>query len=437
MRKHRMWMLVSLVAVLALVMAACQAGGEEEVKYDDNASIVVWIDAARKPAADKYLETHPDRAKQVTIEIVDRAEFSAKVLLFNNAGKGWPDVVFAEPSIIMYNADEAHDYPMDLTPWVDKEIIDKFVPGALDPCKSYDGKLLCLRNDIAPNVLWYNKPLMEEFGYALPTTWQEYQDLSDKVAADHPGYLMGSAGAEPRVFFWSSGCPVAQPISETKVVINAMDEKCTRVTKMVDHMLQNGTMSRYDFFDPKFIEEANNNKILMLPGANWMGDFVFGGTADSTYYKTAEHQLAAVQMPIWGPGDDYTSAWGGSSWAVSRHTINPKLAVEVAVYMTTDIEVGKLVGTMPGYGPAADAWKAGMDSNPLYDSNPYDVMVEASAKVNPNFTDTVRYDVISGFKPFLSAIEQGTSTTDSLPEVEKMLKDLAAKEGYTEIVQKP
>ena len=193
--KRGLYLLVSLSIILTLVLAAC--GGAKEttgVKIDENAPVVVWIDAARKPAADKYLETHPDKANLVKIEIVDRGQFAAKVLLFNNTGSGWPDVVFAEPNIVMYNADVAHNFPMDLTEWVDKKIVDAFVPGSLDPCYSSDKKLLCLRNDLAPLVLWYNKPLMDEFGYDVPTTWEEFQALSDKLAAEHPGYVMGSAG---------------------------------------------------------------------------------------------------------------------------------------------------------------------------------------------------------------------------------------------------
>jgi hypothetical protein len=46
---------------------------------------------------------------------------------------------------------------------------------------------------------------------------------------------------------------------------------------------------------------------------------------------------------------------GGSAWSVSRHTVNPKLAVSIAVYMTTDTDA-QIVGTMPAYGPAAEAW---------------------------------------------------------------------------------
>lgn len=437
MSKKSIIAVLSFLAILSLMLTACGAAATEQVKYDDKAPVVVWIDAARKPAADKYLETHPDKKDLVTIEIVDRAEFSQKVLLFNNSGSGWPDVVFGEPNIVMYNADPAHDFPMDLTTWVDKGIVDKFVPGALDPCYSTDKKLLCLRNDLAPNVLWYNKKLMDEFGYAIPKTWQEYQDLSDKLAADHPGYVMGTPGAEPTIFFWSSGCPVAQPLSMSKVVINATDAKCTRVAKLIDHMLANGTLSKFGPFDPKYIELANNNKILMMPGAAWMGDFVFGGKPDSAYYKTAEGQLAAALLPKWdGEDKAYTGNWGGSAWMVSRHTKNPKLAVEIAVYMSTDIEVGKLVGTMPAFGPAAEAWKVGMDTNPLYAMNPFDVMKEASGLVNPKYTDSVRYSLNEGFKPFAAAVEQGLPTEATLADVQAALASLAAKEGY-EVVTAP
>jgi multiple sugar transport system substrate-binding protein len=373
----------------------------------------------------------------VKFEIVDRGQFAAKVLLFNNSGSGWPDVVFAEPNIVMYNADAAHNFPLDLTPWVDKKIVDAFVPGSLDPCYTSDKKLLCLRNDLAPMILWYNKPLMDQFGYQIPTTWEDFIALSDQVAKDHPGYVMGSAGDPAYHYFWPSGCPIAHEINVAKVQINATDPKCVRVAQMIDHMIGNGTMSKYGQFDPKYIEIANNNKILMQFDAAWMGDFVFGGKPDSSYYKTADHQLAAALPLKWKDEDKaYTGAWGGAAWMVSRHTKNPRLAADIAIYMTTDIEVGKLVGTMPAYGPAAEEWQKGMDTNPLYAMNPYDIMKQAAGLVNPAFTDGVRYSIIEGLKPLTTAIEQDKPTEPTLPDCQKALTDLASKEGY-EVVTTP
>jgi len=436
-------LLVNLIIILTIVLCAngCGPKSTTNIEYDSSSPVVVWIDAARKPAADKYLETHPDKANLVSFEIVDRGEFAAKVLLFNNAGSGWPDVVFAEPNIVMYNADEAHDFPMDLTPWVDEKIIKEFVPGALDPCyKTTEGgkELLCLRNDIAPLVLWYNKPLMDQFGYKVPTTWEEYIALSDQVAKDHPGYYLGSAGSPEVNFFWPSGCPMAHEIDAKTVHIDTSDPKCTRVTQMLDHMIANGTLSKYGQFDPKFIEIANNNKLLMIEAANWFGDFVFGGKPDSSYYKTAEHQLAAAMPLKWSEQtNEYNGAWGGSAWMVSKHTKNPELAVSIAVYMTTDIDVGKLVGTMPAYGPAAEEWQKGMDANPLYAMNPYDVMVKASGVINSLYTDKVRYSVSEGIKPLTTAIEQDKPTTDTLPDCQTQLTILAEKEGYKVVTTAP
>src|SRR5687768_10201415 len=104
---------VCLVVVMGIVLTACSAAtGTPQVSvvtatpeatanpYDDTAPITVWIDAARKPMADLWVSTHADQASLVSFEIVDRAQFPSKVLLFNNTGSGWPDAVFAEPSIV-------------------------------------------------------------------------------------------------------------------------------------------------------------------------------------------------------------------------------------------------------------------------------------------------------------------------------------------------
>src|SRR5688572_25301697 len=102
---------VALLVFFGLLAAACGPGATPAIQvsvvtatpeatanpYDDTAPIVVWIDAARKPMADLWSETHADQAGLVSFEIVDRGQFPSKVLLFNNTGRGWPDAIFAEP----------------------------------------------------------------------------------------------------------------------------------------------------------------------------------------------------------------------------------------------------------------------------------------------------------------------------------------------------
>ena len=66
------------------------------------------------------------------------------------------------------------NYLLDLTDKVPQALLDEFYPNANSPCY-VNGKLLCMRNDIAHDVVWYDKPLMESLGAEVPTTWEEYR----------------------------------------------------------------------------------------------------------------------------------------------------------------------------------------------------------------------------------------------------------------------
>src|SRR5579871_5540367 len=254
--------------------------------------ITVWIDSTRQAAVDKYLAANPADASLIKVEIVDRGTFPAKVLLFNNTSSGWPDVVFAEPNLVAEVSDSAHDFPLDLRPYVNDKLMSGFATGANTDCTLPDGTLVCMRNDLAQNVLWYNVPLMKQFGYTVPTTWEDYQALGDKLAKEHPGYLIGAYGDDQAMdtYFWGSGCPTGQVVDPTTVYINTSDAKCTRAAALADDLIANGTLSKANPFDPAFVKEVTAGKLLMIPAASWYGEYIFGGKKDSLYYQTAEGQ---------------------------------------------------------------------------------------------------------------------------------------------------
>ena len=69
--------------------------------------------------------------------------------------------------------------------------LSNFTKGALDPC-TVNGKVYCLRNDLAQNVLWFNKTLMDQFGYTVPDDVGGLPDAQREGGArDHPGYIIG------------------------------------------------------------------------------------------------------------------------------------------------------------------------------------------------------------------------------------------------------
>ena len=83
-------------------------------------------------------------------------------------------------------ATQQNDWAMDLTPYVSQELLGQFEPSVIAECQRPNGTLICLSNDIAQSVTYYNKPLMDQFGYTVPTTWEELADLGASLRRSIP-----------------------------------------------------------------------------------------------------------------------------------------------------------------------------------------------------------------------------------------------------------
>lgn len=159
----------------------------------------MWVDASREPIAKAFQEENPD--VPISIETYDGNSggsdtFKTKMALFDQSGEGWPDVVFstqtndASWAAKETNGNQAFAAALNKG-YLDQSFLDGFTDGALDPM-TVDGTVYGLRNDLAPVVLWYNKALLDQFGYDIPKTWEDYEALSTKLAAEHPGYILGT-----------------------------------------------------------------------------------------------------------------------------------------------------------------------------------------------------------------------------------------------------
>jgi ABC-type glycerol-3-phosphate transport system substrate-binding protein len=424
------------VSVLILVisccsmLAACGGGGASSgasSNQDSNASITVWVDADRLTAVNDFKQAFPNDASKIKAVVVDRNQFPAKVLLENNINSGWPDVVFAEPDLVAQVSDAAHHYPLDLSPYVSSDIQKNFA--GLDACR-INGKLVCLRNDLAQYVLWYNAPLMQQFGYSVPTTWEEYEALGLRVAKEHPGYIIGefSDAFALDEYFWGGQCPLHQVTGDT-LYTNLSSSKCTRMAQMLDTLLPTGVLSRKaGYFDAGMTTIGNQNKILMLPGPSWMAEALFKGT----FYKTSNHQLAAA-LPLKWQADTqaYTGALGGAAWTVSNHTKNVQLAVKFVKWVTTSPTYLGHAANFPAYLPTADVWSQTISSDPLFASNPYPVLKQAATEIDPTYS-YVRFDdrTIFGTTVVTPVITSRATVSSKLPDYQAQLTALAQAQGY-------
>lgn len=434
---------LSIPVCLAALLASCGApppSAEQETvtmpvftpSATSQSRITVWLDPVRMEGAAIYSRLFPEKAVWLDFRNVDRTRFPEEILEFNRQGGGWPDVVFAETNLVARTVDPGHDFPLDLRAVLPDGVLDNFEPHANDAC-TFGGRLLCLRHDTAPMVLYYNKPLMEAFGYPVPATWQEYEALGGRVGREHPGYVIGSFGDAWgfKAYFDASGCPSSRVLDDRRVHINFDDPRCLRAARLVDRLLAGGTLAPYGYFDPRFLPIPRDDRLLMLIAPSWMALAAFGGRPGSLYYGTAAHQLGVAAPLRWdGDARAQTSTMGGGAWAVFRHTRNPELALDFVMWMVSAPEFWSITPDYPVYLPVQPAWQKAVSANPLFADDPFPAMQAASQAISPLYV-LPGYDVMGVLDGFVSrALDQEQTMESLLPGLQAEMADRAISAGY-------
>jgi ABC-type glycerol-3-phosphate transport system substrate-binding protein len=436
--RRRTALLAGGVALVLAAAAACGNGGgttgsaQDEFKpvEQTGGKVTVWVDSTRLAAAQLYQKQNPSVPMEIVTYDGDANGsnyLQTKVSLFNRTGNGWPDVVFSSQ-----NNEATWAVPAKFTAPLNKglvpqSLLDGWAPRANDPCL-VDGTLYCLRNDLAQTVLWYNASLMKQWNYQVPTSWEQYQALGQKVAAEHPGYLVGSAGDTftPEIYLWAGKCGANQITGPKAVTVKAAAPDCTRMAGLLDALIGNRTLATSSVFSSDFGKNYAD-KILMMPGPAW-----YGGSIFQEAFKVPAGQVAVAPMPQWS-GDSNPSVGnvGGGTWLLSAHSANLKAATDFLTWVTTsDDYQGKLSPGYPAYGPAAKTWLAKQASSGYYANDIAAPLQAAAGQVWPGWgygqfsQEAIWAATVS---PGLNA---GKTIVSMLPEWQNAIADHARSFGY-------
>ena len=184
-------------------------------------------------------------------------------------------------------------------------------------------------------MLWYDKTLMDKFGYQVPTTWQQWAAIGARVATEHPGYIIGNTGDSYSAwtYLWADKCPLSQVQKDGSVRINSTDSHCTRMASLLDPLIKNGTAPPENIFTPAFAQKYGgaDPKVLMMPGPTWYAKDVFSGTLKIP----AGHMAAAMPLRWNGETPITTGQIGGGPWIISRHSKNIAAAGDFVTWVTT------------------------------------------------------------------------------------------------------
>jgi len=402
------------------LMLAAGAAVAEEITLN------VWSDPVRLTMFDLYDKSHDNVKLNVTT--IDPAGLVAKIQLGMQSKSEVPDVIFMND--IGYAAQlstRRSNYLLDLTGKVPQSVLDEFYPSANSPCY-INGKLLCLRNDIAHDVVWYDKPLMESLGLEVPTTWEEFQALGDALV--EKGYSLGSPIVPFQAFLVTAGCDMVMPVAgkDDTVKIDLTTEKCLKPARLIDHMIAKGSLAKVDPFDPSVVEQVKSGKVPLLIGPTWFGEYVIKPT-----YEMAPGKLA-VALPLrWEDQEQpLTWSWGGGVYGGWKDTKHPEAVADLITWMASDVANQTNAVTLPAHRPSALAWGERLKSDPFYASpDAFDVQVKAAEYSHPGYT-SLRFSVEEAIVKIVSAnIAKGGTVEASLPALQTELVNLAKLNGYT------
>jgi hypothetical protein len=234
------------------------------VLAQEKPQVLVWTDSVRQPGFETYRDLVADEV-DVKVEIQDINQVLGKIQLANQAGSGWPDVIFADPSDLALLVSPQIDYALEWTPELAGEGFLEDFGNANNWCE-IDGKTWCVKNDLAQSVLWYDTKVFEELGLTVPTTMEEWAATAMKL--EGTGYVAGALGDENfyASYLWPSGCPLALPVSDSEVRINSQDPACTRVADLIQPLVDAGVLDRRGSFDAGFLVRRLRHQARSLLG---------------------------------------------------------------------------------------------------------------------------------------------------------------------------
>jgi ABC-type glycerol-3-phosphate transport system substrate-binding protein len=396
--------------------------------------LTVWVDSVRLPVAQAYAAAHPNVHLHIVTFDGDgngATTLQTKIQLWNRTGSGWPDVIFSEQANDpVWMASKPFDYAAPVASLIPASILSQWPAPSTAQC-TINGTQYCLQDNLAQVVLWVNKKLMDQFGYTVPTTWQQWAALGQKVAAQHPGYIVGNVGDSYShwIYLWGDQCPLEQ-LQGSNLLINATDSHCTRMASLLDPLIKDGAAPPLSVFTPDFAKKygGSNDKVLLMPGPSWYAQALF----QQTLHIPAGQITAAMPLQ-WGSETPITTGQvGGGPWIISRHSKNSAAAADFVTWATTKFNPSGANARpgYPAYGPLADAWLAAMAKNSYFAADPTPALKAAANLIWKGWNLVTYPDQPVWSNTVVTALVAGKSLSSMLAPFGTALSQAAQAAGY-------
>jgi multiple sugar transport system substrate-binding protein len=351
--------------------AALEAGGE--LTYWN------WTPSGQAQA-EAFMAANPN----VTVEVVNAGTGTEQYTALENAvaaGSGAPDVAQIEYyALQQFTLAESL---VDLTQYGFADFESDYTASTWSAV-SQGGGIYGLPQDSGPLIMAYNQAVFDEFGIAVPATWDEYIAAAEALhTADADRYLTNDAGdpgyAQPLI--WQAG---GRPytVDGASVSIDLQDEGTKRWADTWNRLLEPGLLAPIPTWSDDWWQALSNGTIASLITGAWIPGILESSVPDGA----GNWRIAPVPSYDGSPA---TSENGGSSQAVLKQSENPALAAAFLRWLNHSEESVGIFLESGGF----PATTADLESDQFLNEAPEyfggqqinQVLVAASENVEPDF----------------------------------------------------
>ena len=367
---YRSLRMPALLAVAALLLAACGSGFESE----DAASVAPESEApaestaaseAAEPGADLTIligssgDAETDIVTQLVEEWSAESGTNAEVVVASDLNQQLSQGFSSNepPDLFYLSTDQMAVYAAtdSLEPYADSlSNADDFYPN-LREAFTYNDQFMCAPKDFSTLALVINSDMWSEAGLTdddIPTTWEELNAIAEQLTTDeHVGLAYGPEVQRVGVFMAEAGGAFIAEDGTTAVVDSPENAEALQYVK--DQMAAGSFAYSNDArIDAGWGGEAFGlGKAAMVIEGNWIAGAMTNDFPDVNYV------VAELPEGPAGPGTiQYTNCWGMA--ALSDNIPGATSLVEHLTSVESQLAAAEAFGVMPSVASAAEDWKA-------------------------------------------------------------------------------
>ncbi|PPF17355.1 sugar ABC transporter substrate-binding protein [Rathayibacter sp. AY1A7] len=433
---------VAAVAALAAgSLAACSStsGGGTTTSAGSAADLDSALEAGGKitywswtPSAEAQVAAFEKAYPKVDVELVNAGTNKDEYTKFENAikaGSGAPDVVqieyYAMPQFAL------SDSLLDLSQYGMGDLEDKYSASTWGSV-NIDGKLVGLPQDSGPMALFYNKTVFDQYGIAVPATWDEYVAAAEKLhTADPSKYITadtGDAGFATSMIWQAGGEPFTT--DGTDVKIDLADEGTAKWTGVWNQLVEKKLLSDTPAWGDEWYKGLADGSIASLVTGAWMPGVLESSVPD------ASGDWAVAPIPTYD-GTAVSAENGGGGQSVTKQSENPALAAAFLRWLNSDqasVDVFLQSGGFPSTTADLDSSDfTGQESEYFGGQKINEVLTQASKDVRSGwsylpyqvYANSVFGDTVG------QAYANGTSLDQGLADWQSKLVQYGNAQGFT------